>query len=82
VQRVPVGAKHLIQRLSEVLQQVKAVGHLGGLQSYATASSDTRSVKMQRWQVEFRHTNLRELDMDGVRVPGPIGKVALIATLD
>ena len=37
-QRVPVGAEDLIQRFGKVLQQVKAVGHLGGLRCARTSA--------------------------------------------
>ena len=38
VQRVPVGAEDLIQGFGEVLQEVKAVGHLGGLRRARTGA--------------------------------------------
>jgi hypothetical protein len=37
-ERIPVGAEHLIQRFGEVLHQVKAVGHLGGLRCARTGA--------------------------------------------
>ena len=41
-ERGPVGAEHLIQRFGEVLQEVKAVGHLGGLRRARTGAIDIR----------------------------------------
>ena len=55
-ERVPVGAEDLVERFGEVLQEMKAVGHLGGLRRARTGAVP---IRFQAISGDDRDTGMR-----------------------